>query len=50
MILLMIWLGVALTVNGLAGLSGLTAAALGLAGTLLILCVSYAYAWRFRDR
>jgi hypothetical protein len=48
--LLMVWFGVALTIKGLGPLSDLGAAALGLAGALLILWVGYAWARRFRRR
>jgi apolipoprotein N-acyltransferase len=49
-ILVLFWLGVALAVHGLAELSVLTAASLGLAGTLLILCGGFAWVRRFRRR
>jgi hypothetical protein len=50
MILLMIWLGVALAVDGLAALSVRSTASLGLAGTLVILCGGFAWVRRFRRR
>jgi hypothetical protein len=50
LVLLMIWFGVALTIHGLGGLSDHRAAALGLAGALLILCAGFAWARRFRRR
>lgn len=50
MILLIIWFGVVLTVNGLATLSGRNTASLGLAGTLVILYGGFAWVRRFRRR
>ncbi len=50
MILLIIWFGVVLTVNGLATLSLRNTASLGLAGTLVILCGGFAWVRRFRRR
>ncbi len=50
MILLLFWCGVALTVGGLATLSALNAASLGLTGTPVIRCGGFAWARRFRRR
>ena len=50
MILWLVWCGVALTVGGLAQGSALTAASLGLAGTVLILCGGFAWVRRLRRR